>query len=194
MSVIGYARVSTKAQVKGNSFEEQETALKDNGCTKIYTESYTGTKTDRPIFNNVIKGLNERDTLMVTKLDRFARSAAEGIQLIRELTNKGIRVHILNMGVADNTPMGKLMITVLSGFAEYERDMIVERTQLGKAIARTKEGFKEGRPKKYTKKQIEVALELLKEHSFTQVEKMTKISKSTLVREKRKMKVIESEC
>lgn len=69
----------------------------------------------------------------------------------------GITVNILNMGIANNTPMGKLMVTILSGFAEFDRDMIVERTQAGKAIARTKMGFKEDRPKQYTEDQLDHA-------------------------------------
>lgn len=77
-------------------------------------------------------------------------------------------------------------------YAEFERDMIVQRTQEGKAIARTKEGFKEGRPNKYNKEQINHALELLKDHSYTQVEKMTGISKSTLIRSKRRIQANET--
>ena len=93
---------------------------------------------------------------------------------------------MLNMGgVMDNSPEGKLRRTMFLAFAEFERDMIVARTQEGKAVARTKPGFKEGRPKKFTPEQLRHALELLKNHSYKQVEAMTKISKSTLQRAKR---------
>ena len=84
--------------------------------------------------------------------------------------------------ILDNTPNSKLMRQIFFAFAEYERNMIVERTQAGKEIAKQREDFREGRPKKYSKKQIEHALELLKEKSYKQVEEITGISKSTLIR------------
>jgi DNA invertase Pin-like site-specific DNA recombinase len=185
MMICGYVRVSTAKQVKGNSYEDQELALKESGAELIVKESFTGTKLHRPEFDKLIGKLQEGDTIKVTKLDRFARNAPEACNLIRALVDRGVTVHILNMGIADNSPMGKLMITILAAFAEFERDLIVERTQSGKAIAKTKEGYKDGRPPKYTTKQIKHALELLKEYSYTQVEQMTGISKATLVRAKR---------
>lgn len=187
MKIYGYARVSTSGQAKkGNSLEDQEKILKENGCIEIFKESYSGFKMNRPEFQKAIEKLKENDTLMVTKLDRFARTAGEGINLIRELVNKGIKVHILNMGVADNTAIGKLMVTILSGFAEFERDMIIERTQAGKEIAKQNPDFKEGRPKEYTQSQLDWAISLLKENSYTETAKLTGISKSTLVREMKK--------
>ena len=92
------------------------------------------------------------------------------------------------MGLIEDTPMGNLIITNLLAFAEFERAMIVERTQAGKEIAKQKDDFREGRPKKYGKKQIEHALSLLKEHSYKEVEQITGISKSTLIRAKNKAK------
>lgn len=89
------------------------------------------------------------------------------------------------MGLVEDTPTGRLMLNVMSSFAEFERDMIVERTQEGKAIAKQNPDFKEGRPKLYGKKQIEHALHLLKSNSYKQVEEITGISKSTLIRAKR---------
>ena len=133
--------------------------------------------------------LSEGDTLIVTKLDRIARSMTQGSELVTKLIEKGIRVHILNIGVMDNTPASKLIRNIFFAFAEFERDMIVERTQEGKAVARTKSGFKEGRPKSYTDTQINMALDLLKNHSYTEVEKMTKISKSTLIRAMKERKL-----
>ncbi|MFV0497578.1 MAG: recombinase family protein [Candidatus Fimivivens sp.] len=187
--VYGYARVSTNGQTKGNSFEEQEELLKCNGAEIILKESYTGTKLDRPVFDELINKLKPDDTLMVTKLDRFARNSPDACHLIRSLVDRGVTVNIINMGIANNTPMGKLMVTILSGFAEFERDMTIERTQAGKAIAKTKAGFKEGRPKKYTRDQLDHAIELLKKYSYNEVEKKTKISKSTLTREVKSRKI-----
>lgn len=178
----GYARVSTK----GQDLETQIQALENERCDKIYSEKFTGTKTDRPKFKELLSVLNKGDTLVVTKLDRFARSTVEGIQTVKDLFERGIKVHILNMGLVEDTPTGRLVFNVMSAFAEFERDMIVERTQEGKAIAKQREDFREGRPNKYTKKQIEHALQLLENNSYKQVEAMTGISKSTLIRAKKK--------
>lgn len=183
--IYGYARVSTRKQVDGNSLEAQEKDLKNAGATVIYKDAFTGTKTDRPELDKLLKVLKDGDTLVVTKLDRFARSMTQGSQLISELISKGVRVFILNIGVLDNTPASKLTRNIFFAFAEYERDMIVERTQEGKAIAKEREDFRDGRPKKYSKRQIAHALELLDTHTYKQVEDMTGISKSTLIRAKR---------
>lgn len=150
--IYGYARVSTKGQDRyGNSLTDQETKLRQAGATDIYHDSYTGTKMDRPEFTKLLTLLKQGDTLIVTKLDRFARSAAKGAEVMQELVSRGVRVNILNMGIADNTAMGKLMLTIMFGFAEFERDMIVERTQTGKAVCReSKPGWREGRKKKET--------------------------------------------
>lgn len=147
--VYGYARVSTKGQDRyGNSLQDQEAKLKDAGCERIYCDSFTGTKMDRPEFSKLLAVLSAGDTLVVTKLDRFARTAADGAKTVQELVERGVEVNVLNMGRADNSPMGKLMVTIMFAFAEFERDMIVERTTEGKAIARTKPGWREGRKAK----------------------------------------------
>ena len=145
--IYGYARVSTTGQARdGNSLEDQTAKLKAEGCEVVYHDSYTGTKMDRPQFSELMKVLQSGDRLVVTKLDRFARTAAGGIEYIRDLLDRGVSVHILNMGLIDNTPTGKLMVTMLFAFAEFERDMIVERTTSGKAVAKaTKPNFKDGR-------------------------------------------------
>lgn len=177
----GYARVSTLNQ----DLEVQISKLIEEGCDEIFEEKYTGTKKDRPMFKKLLEVLEPGDTLVVTKLDRFARSTLDGIQTIIDLFNRDIKVHILNMGLVENTPTGRLIFNVLSSVAEFERDMIVERTQEGKAIAKLKPDFREGRPKKYGRKQIEHALKLKEDHSYKQVEEITGISKSTLIRAKK---------
>ena len=119
------------------------------------------------------------------KLDRFARTAIEGVKTVRELFERGIRVHILNMGLIENTLTGNLILTVMLAFAEYERGMIVERTQTGKQIAKQNPEFKDGRPKKYSPEQIEHAFYLLEMgKSYKQVKELTGISKSTIIRAK----------
>ncbi len=185
--VYGYCRVSTQMQAKdGNSLEVQEQLLKENGAEKIYSDAFTGTKAHRPELDKLLAVLQTGDKLVVTKLDRIARSASQGIELIQSLLDKGITVHVLNMGLLDNTPTGKLIRNIMLAFAEFERDMIIERTQEGKAIARRQPDFREGRPRLYNKKQIQHALELLKDHSYRQVTELTGISKSTLIRAKNK--------
>ena len=148
--IYGYGRVSSTTRYAGgedgNSLEAQEKKLKEAGCEEIVLEAYTGTKMERPKFTKLLNKLEQGDTLIVCKLDRFARTAAEGSLLVRDLVNRGIKVNILNMGIADNSPMGKLMLTVLLAFAEYERDMIVERLNDGKAEAKAKNpDYREGR-------------------------------------------------
>ncbi|MFS0882546.1 recombinase family protein [Metabacillus niabensis] len=183
----GYARVSTALQ----DLESQLQALENEGCDKIFSEKFTGTKADRPKFKEVLSLLKDGDTLVVTKLDRFARSTVDAIETVKNLFDKGVKVHILNMGIVEDTPTGRLIFNIMSSFAEFERDMIVERTQEGKAIARQREDFREGRPNKFSKKQIDHALGLLENHSYKQVEDMTGISKSTLIRAKRKFNLID---
>ena len=185
--IYGYARVSRKGQAKdGNSLEAQEKALRESGANEIYVDAFTGTKTDRPEFDKLMNKIQKGDTLIVTKLDRFARSMSQGSELVSDLIERGIKVYILNIGVMDNTPSSKLIRNVFFAFAEFERDMIVERTMEGKAIAKQNPDFREGRPKKYSRKQIEHALELLDNNSYKQVEDLTGISKSTLIRAKKK--------
>lgn len=187
--IYGYARVSTIGQAKdGNSLEAQENALREAGATEIFVDTFTGTKMDRPEFDRLNAFLQEGDTLIVTKLDRFARTVGQASELITDLIDRGITVNVLNLGILDNSSISVLMRNILLSFAQFERDMIVQRTQEGRAIARTKEGYREGRPKKYAGPQLRHAMDLLNDHSYTQVASMTGISKSTLIREKKKFK------
>lgn len=187
--IYGYARVSTKKQAKdGNSLEAQEKLLKENGAEAIFKDSFTGTKSHRPELDKLLNILQSGDTLIITKLDRIARSTTQGIDLIQKLLDKGVVVHVLNMGLMDNTPTGKLIRSIFFAFAEFERDMIVERTSEGKEIARLNPDFKEGRPKKFNSKQLSHAIGLLEDHSYKEVEEITGISKSTLIRVKRKIR------
>ena len=147
--IYGYARVSTKGQAHdGNSLKGQIETLKSAGAEVVFYDSFTGKALDRPEFNKLLESILPGDKLIVTKLDRFARSAAQGSQLIETLIKKGVTVHVLNIGVMDSTPTGKLIRNIMLSFAEFERDMIIERTQEGKAIARDKGIRVDGRPKK----------------------------------------------
>lgn len=188
----GYARVSTRKQLQGNSIEDQRNSLISAGCDEVVEEQFTGKIADRPKLDKLLEKLQPGDTFVVTKIDRFARSMIEGCELVKKLLEKNINVHILNIGYMDNSPSSKLIRNIFFAFAEYERDMIIERTQEGKAIARQKEGFKDGRPKKFSKKQLEHALSLLSvnggSNSYKEVEEITGISISTLQRNQRKEK------
>ena len=178
----GYARVSTRHQ----DLDGQLRLLEEERCDKIYSEKITGTKSERPAFQRLLQDIESGDTLVVTKLDRFARSTQDALNTIKFLFEKGVRINVLNLGIIENTSTGRLIFTIFSAFADFERDLIVERTQEGKEIAKLRPGFKEGRPKKFSQQQIELAMKLLESQSYTEVEKMTGISKSTLVRNKKK--------
>lgn len=180
----GYGRVSTT----GQDLTAQIEALKAEGCEVIYKEKHTGTTKHRPEFEALLNVVKAGDTIVVTKLDRFARSANDATTIIEELFKKGIRVHVLNMGLIEDTPTGRLIFNIMVSFAQFERDMIVERTQEGKAIAKQRPDFVEGRPNKFGKKHIAAALEMLETMSYKQVSERTGISVSTLTRAKRKAK------
>lgn len=145
--IYGYARVSTdKQNLYGNSMVDQVTVLEQNGAMEIYKDKYTGTKMHRPEFDKLMGMLQDGDTLIVTKLDRLGRSAEGIISLIKALLARNITVKVLNMGTIENNPVGRLIVTFLAGFAEFERDLIVERTMAGRAYKRaTDPNYKEGR-------------------------------------------------
>lgn len=188
----GYCRVSSAMQTYGTSLDDQEQKLREQGAEIIIREAYTGTNKNRPEFAKLLSALEPGDCLMVTKMDRFARSAQDALTLINELQQHGVDVHILNMGLVDDTPIGKLSISILAAFAEFEVAMIVERTQTGKAIAKQNPDFREGRPPVYSRKQVAHALELLDEgKTYRQVEELTGMSKSTLIRARNKQKARE---
>ena len=188
--IYGYARVSTKGQAKdGNSLEAQMDAIRNSGAEKIFVDSFTGTKMERPEFSKLLKEIKDGDTLIVSKLDRFARSVGQASDLITELIDRGVTVNVLNLGILSNNSVSTLMRNVLLSFAQFERDMIVQRTQEGKAIAKLDPNFREGRPPVYSREQKQHALELLESgKTFRQVERMTGLSRSTLIRARRDQK------
>ena len=189
--IYGYARVSTKKQLSGNSIEEQYSTLKEQGCQEIIVEQYSGKTTDRPELGALMHKMTKGDTLVVTKLDRLARNVVEGVTLVRELLHSGIKVHVLNVGLLDDTPMGNFFITTLLAVAELERSMIMERTQAGKEVAKTKPGFKDGRPR-IAKNRIDAALALVDAgNSYNKVAELTNIGVATLYRARARKKAEE---
>ncbi|MEK4172172.1 recombinase family protein [Lysinibacillus sp. FSL L8-0312] len=153
--IYGYARVSTNRQ----ELDIQIKVLKEAGATKIYKEKISGAKTDRKELNTLLSEIKAGDTLLVTKADRIARSLSQLEKVVTDLTNRGVAVHIINMGMftaeSMDNPMTKLLFNVLGAFAEFERSMIIERTQEGIKDAKDK-GVKFGRKSKTYK--IEGAL------------------------------------
>lgn len=181
----GYARVSTLKQSQGNSLESQSEQLREAGAVKIFADVITGTTTNREQLDKLLALLEEGDTIIVTKLDRLARSLSQGADLIDQLIERGVTVYIVNIGVSLNNQASSILIrNIFLSFAQFERDMIIERTTEGRAVARTKPGYKDGRHYKYTRQQLDHALGLLDNYSYRQVANMTGISKSTLIRAK----------
>ena len=187
--IYGYCRVSTKAQQKdGYSLEEQrKQILEKYPDAEVYMEAYTGTKLNRPIFDELISKMKTGDTLAVCKMDRFARNTQEGLLVIQNLFKRGIAVHIFNVGLLEDNPMGKFFITIMLSVAELERNQIIERTQTGRRAAREK-ALENGtlcydhRPLKYTKEEVIEAMKYLKTHSYKETVLEFGISKSSLIR------------
>ena len=146
--IIGYCRVSTKGQAaNGNSLEDQKALILEKYPTaEIVEETYSGAKV-RPVFSQIVESLGENDILVTTKLDRFCRSTKEGLEYVDMLMNKGVKIHILNMGLIENNPIGRLLVTQLLAFAEFERAIIKERMTAGREYKRANDPeYKEGRP------------------------------------------------
>lgn len=145
--VYGYARVSTNGQdLYGTSLEDQVDVLKQSGAVEIYADAYTGTSMKRPNFDKLLSVIQDGDTLIVTKMDRLGRTSEGIISLIKGFLKRDITVRVLNMGTIENTPVGRMIVTFLAGFAEFERDLIVERTKAGKEYKKLHDpDYKEGR-------------------------------------------------
>ena len=120
--------------------------LKENGAMQLFYDTYTGTKMSRPEFDKMMDAVQSGDTIIVTKLDRLGRTSEGIIRLIKDLIDRDITVKVLNMGTIENTPVGRLVVTFLAGIAEFERDLIVERTAAGKAYKKLNDPeWKDGR-------------------------------------------------
>lgn len=182
--IRGYARVSTKGQqLQGTSLEDQFSILEKEGCEAIYHDVGSGAK-KRAEFDRLCLEAQPGDTIVVTKLDRIARSVVEGSRIIKGWFAKGITVRILNMPFLQGSGTDRLLVDIMLAFAEFERSMIMERTRQGKEYKRaTDPGFKDGRPKKFRKEQLDLAMTLLKDKSYKETTRATGISKATLQRE-----------
>lgn len=177
---IGYARVSTREQ----SLSMQVDALKKAGCDQIHEEIASGAKTSRPVLEEIMRNLREGDTLIIWKLDRLGRSLAHLIHLTTKLIEKKVGLISLNDPIDTSTAQGRMVFGIFASLAEFERELIRERTQAGLKSARIR-GRKGGRPKGMTQAAIEKATiaEALYKNGTIPVKKIAeqlRISKTTL--------------
>ena len=185
--IRGYARVSTKRQERGTSLDDQRAALQAEGCQEIYQDVYSGASMARPEFDRLCSEVQPGDTIVVTKMDRFARTETEAYDQVLGWVQNGVKVRVLNMGTIEDTEIGRLILHIMLSFAEFERDMIVSRCQGGRAYKRaTDPDYREGRKPGYSKAQLDHAVDLLHDHNFSEVAAMTGMSRSTVTREARK--------
>ena len=182
----GYARVSTQAQDLSNQVE----TLEAQNCDKIYKEKFTGTTTNRPIFDKLLDKVQAGDEIVVVKLDRFARNAQEALNTMSDLRKRNVKLTSLDVGTIDSSPLGNLTFQIFSAFAQFERDLIVSRTQAGKAYARKHDkNYHEGHPFKYSNEQILLAYDLWKQgNTHRMIEKKTGISIATQKKRFRELK------
>ena len=177
--IYGYARVSTD----GQSVEAQVAALTAAGAGKVFREVASGAKTDRAQLRRALDALDADDILMVTRLDRLARSTRDLLNTLATITAKGAGFRSLGDGWADTTtPHGRLMLTVLGGLAEFERDLIRTRTGEGRARAKDR-GVKLGHPSKLTPHQIREAIARRDNgEALTDIARTYNVSHSTISR------------
>lgn len=185
--IYGYARVSTQRQDLADQIEK----LKQENCQQIFSEKYTGTTTKRPKFDQLLKTVKAGDTICVVKLDRFARNTQEALETMQYLRDRKVTLKSLDIGVIDNSAIGNLTFQIFLAFAQFERDLIVSRTQEGKAYAKKHDpAFHEGRPRKFSKEQIELAYSLWTNgENHRLIERKTGISIAT---QKRRFKELEA--
>ena len=150
--IFGYARVNTSGQARDdNSLEVQINYLQEAGAEKIFVDVFIGSKNNSPELDKLLKVIQSGNTLIITKLDRVTHSLIQGIQLLENLNNIGIIIDVLNIGIIDSSPTRKLIWNIRLSFSKFERDMIIQRTHEGKAIAQQNPNFRDGRPKKFSR-------------------------------------------
>ncbi len=177
---VGYARVSTV----GQSLEEQIRLLESHGCVRIFTEKVTAKNKNHRELNNMLRQITHGDVVLVTRLDRLARNTKDLLDIIQQIDNRSACFQSIKEVWADTTtPVGKILITVLGGIAEFERERILERTNEGRKLAQEK-GIKLGRKPKLTITQKEIIRELFKKREKTQKELASdfRVSRSTIQR------------
>lgn len=175
--LVGYARVSTLDQ----NLTLQVDALKQAGCERIFQDKISGSKAERPGLQEVLEYVRKGDTLLVWRLDRLGRSLKHLIETVAQLEERGIGFRSLQEAIDTTTSGGRLVFQIFGALAEFERNLIRERTQAGLAAARAR-GRKGGRPKALDKTKTELAYKLYEEkkHTIKEICQILGISKPTL--------------
>ena len=178
--ILGYARVSTRDQ----NVALQVDALRAAGCAKVLTEVASGARTDRPVLARLLEDARQGDEVVIWKLDRLGRSLPHLVETVNALSARGIGLKSLNDPIDTTTPQGRLVFNLFASLAEFEKDLIRERTHAGLSAARAR-GRKGGRPKGLPQKALSTASAaetLYREGKLTtqQIADQLHISKSTL--------------
>lgn len=176
--IFGYARVSTEQQ----NLDRQLDALQKYGCDLIYNEKMTGTKRDRPELKKMLDRMTEGDTVAIESLSRLGRSTKDLIELTEQFQSKGIHLISLKESIDTSTSTGKLLFTLMSAIAQFERDVIADRTREGLRAARAR-GRTGGRPRTNSDA-VKKAVKLYhtRQYSIKEIEELTGVKKSTLYR------------
>ena len=175
--LVGYARVSTDDQ----NLNLQRDALDQAGCEQIFKDQLSGAKAERPGLHQALQYARTGDTIVVWRLDRLSRSLKDLIEMVTLLESKGIGLKSLQEAIDTSSSSGKLIFHIFGALAEFERNLIRERTQAGLQAARAR-GRKGGRPKSLNKDKQALAVKLYdeKKHTVDQICEMMGISKPTL--------------
>ena len=176
--VFGYARVSTESQ----NLDRQLDVLKKYGVDKIYNEKMTGTKKDRTELSKLLDRMTDGDTVVIESLSRLGRSTKDLIELTELFQSRGVNLVSLKEAIDTNTSTGKLLFTLMSAIAQFERDTIADRTREGLRSARAR-GHVGGRPRT-NPDSVKKAVKLYntKQYSVKEIEELTGVKKSTLYR------------
>ena len=175
---IGYARVSTVEQ----NLDRQLDMLRSYGVDKIYTEKMTGTKRDRPELNQLLERMEAGDTVVIESLSRLGRSTKDLIELVELFEKRGVQLVSLKESIDTSTSTGKLLFTIMSALAQFERDVLADRTREGLKAARARGHFG-GRPRTDARKVCQaVKLYCTGQHTAREIEELTGVKKATLYR------------
>ena len=180
MATLGYARVSTSEQ----SLDRQQDELRDAGAEMVYQDVGSGKKgAPRPQWDELLRSLRQGDTLMVTELSRLGRSTSQLSQLADDLSDRGIALRILNLGIDTGTPSGRLVYSIIAAVAEMERELLIERTNSGLAASRAR-GRKGGRKREFSPKAVRKAQEQYDKGDLTvtEIARIAGVSRQTLYR------------
>lgn len=178
-TLIGYARVSTEDQ----NAQLQIDALKVAGCKRVFTDKASGSLASRPQLDRMLDHLREGDVVVVWRLDRLGRSLKNLIALVEDLAERGVGFRSLSESIDTTTANGKLFFGIMGALAEFERDLIRERTMAGLAAARAR-GRVGGRPPKMTEDKVRVAREMYasREYTVEAIAKTLGVSRKTIYR------------